>query len=89
MKAENLIDQTKGRIFRATFIKNDGSLRRMLARTGVQKNLKGGRATSLSNPRNRVVWDLQKGAYRTIPGERTLEIKANGKTHQFGILKEE
>lgn len=88
MNPENFVDATQGKIFSAEFIKRDGSLRRMVARTGVRKDLKGGRATSLSNPRNRVVWDLQKQSYRTIPGERLLRLKC-GEEHIFGLKKED
>ena len=36
------VEKAKGRIFSVEFIKKDGTLRKMIARTGVKKHLRGG-----------------------------------------------
>lgn len=41
-EAEQLIRSTRGSIFDVSFVKKDGTLRRMNARLGVKKYLKGG-----------------------------------------------
>ena len=37
-KADEIIRATKGKIFSCSFIKKDGTVRNMVARSGVQKN---------------------------------------------------
>ena len=62
-----LIQKSKGRFFSVTFEKKDGSLRKMVCRTGVKKRLKGG--TLKHNPAefgHAIVYDVQKKGYRTI-----------------------
>lgn len=78
-----------GKFTRVDFIKRtNGAHRRMLCRTGVKKNLSGGPPPYDMGHHNLIsVWDVQKGAYRTIPVEGILEIKARGNIHQFGEMK--
>ncbi|WP_193151290.1 hypothetical protein [Sulfurimonas sediminis] len=42
-KVDEIIKSTHGKIFSCEFIKKDGSIRKMVARLGVAKNLKGER----------------------------------------------
>ena len=75
-----------GTFFRATFVKKDGSVRNMLARTGVKSHLKGGsylHGHSSKHPNLVPVYDVQKGAYRSINLDTLLELKAHGKTLKF------
>ena len=92
-----LIDQAGEKMFGAHFIAKDGTLRKMVARTGVQKDLKG---VGLNyNPRdvnNAVVFDmnaknrnrLTKGAYRTINLDTTQYLKVNGDEYNFTEQKD-
>lgn len=71
-----LISKTNGKFFSVVFVKKDGTLRKMVCRTGVKKHLKGG--TLKHNPAELghcVVWDVQKRAYRTIIMHNVVEIK--------------
>lgn len=58
---------TNGRFFSVSFIKKDGSERRMVARLGVKKNIKGvGLKFNPSDHNLMVVYDVYKRAYRMI-----------------------
>jgi hypothetical protein len=63
-----LINSTKGRFFTAHFIKKDGSNRRMTARIGVQKGVKGtGHAMGPEAAlKYRNVWDSGELDFRKI-----------------------
>ena len=69
VELHNIVDyvREKGVIFSATFIKKDGSLRRMNCRVGVRKYVKG---VGMSyNPIERdllPVYDLVNRGYRTV-----------------------
>jgi hypothetical protein len=59
--------QTNGRFFSVSFIKKDGTERRMTARLGVKKNIKGvGLKFNPSDHNLMVVYDVHKRAYRMI-----------------------
>lgn len=84
MKAQILA--TKGRIFSVTFTKKDGTERRMVCRTGVQKGVKGVGLKFDPNSKNlMVVFDMQKKAFRMINLSTLLSFKFNKKT--FHILR--
>lgn len=77
---EKVIRETKGKIFRISFIKRSTNERRdMLARTEVEKDIKG-----VGLPYDRktnglvVLYDLEKEAYRAVPLDGIFEIKING-----------
>lgn len=73
---KEFIDGTKGRIFTATFIKKDGSLRMMNCRKGVHKDLKGGvNKAAANNPNYQIVFDMQIGEYRMLNLDTVQEIK--------------
>ena len=58
---------TNGRFFSVSFIKKDGSERKMTARLGVKKNIKGVGMKYDPLERNLiVVFDIHKKAYRMI-----------------------
>lgn len=82
LKIIKVIEDTKGKIFAVQFIKKDGTLRMMLARLGVKKNLKGG--TNGANAQNSLitVWDMAKGGYRMVNLETLLTLKVNGITYE-------
>ena len=81
-KALKMIHDTHGRIFSAQFIKKDGSTRKMIARIGVSKNLKGG--TNGASAKNNLVtvYDMAKGGYRMINLKTLLTLKASGETYE-------
>lgn len=74
MNYEHIIEGFKGRIFTVTFVKKDGSIRKMNCRTGVTKFLKGGKRTTDPN-KYIIVFDMQNNAYRAVNKETILEIK--------------
>ena len=67
------------KIFSATFIKKDGTTRKILCRLGVKKHLKGGQKKYDAESLNYLtVYSLDKQAYRTINLNTLTQIKANG-----------
>lgn len=67
---------TKGRFFSVSFIKKDGTTRKMTARLGVKKDIKG--VGLKFNPTERnliVVFDIHKRAYRMINLSTILTFK--------------
>ena len=72
-------------IFGATFIKRDGSERTGTFRLRVRKNLTGeGSKYDRAKRGNLTVWDMEKGAYRTIRIEALVQIRFRGTTVNFG-----
>lgn len=68
-----------GRFFSVLFIKADGSLRSMNCRGGVRKFLKNADAAPRKTPDGVfVVFDVKSMAYRSIPMDRILAIRADG-----------
>ncbi len=64
------------KIFSVTFIKKDGSTRRMVARLGVRKGVKGvGMSFSPSEKNLMVVFDMHKKAFRMINLNTITELK--------------
>ena len=56
-----------GKIFTVEFVKKDGTVRKMNARLGVKKHLKGGSLAFDPSERNLLpVFDMQKEGYRMI-----------------------
>ena len=79
-----LIDETGGRWFSVTFIKKDGTERRMNARTAVTKHLQGGELKF--NPRDhglRVVFDAQKKKYRMVNLQTVTHFKCGQIERRF------
>ena len=70
-----LIQKANGKFFSVIFEKKDGTLRKMVCRTGVKKHLKGGELKH--NPAelgHLVVFDVQKKEYRTLNLNTVKEI---------------
>ena len=67
-----------GRFFSVTFRKKDGTLRKMIARRGVKKNLQGNPRYNPSDYNLLVVWSVNDEAYRSIHIPSILEVKAAG-----------
>jgi hypothetical protein len=65
--AKELIFNTKGKIFTVTFIKKDGSERKMNARLGVKRYLKGGELKYDAAEMGYIpVYDIQAQGYRMV-----------------------
>jgi hypothetical protein len=68
-----------GRIFNVTFTKINGEVRRMNARLGVKKNLKGkGLKYDAISRGNLIVYSMSDKGYRTVKLGSILRIKCNG-----------
>ena len=76
--SKNYLDD--GRFFSVTFRKKDGTIRKMLARRGVKRNLQGNPRYNPDDYNLLVVWSVNDEAYRSIKINRILEVKANGLT---------
>jgi hypothetical protein len=80
-EAKNIIANTNGGIFGATFIKKDNTVRRMRCRLAVKKYLKGGENTTKHMPHYLNVFEMKSVAgswYRKINLETLLGISFNG-----------
>lgn len=75
----NQIEQTKGRFFTVKFVKKDGTIRTMLARTGVKKGLVGGVSGTAHIPKYFTVYDVNVRQYRNINTETMLSLKCGNK----------
>jgi|APGre2960657404_1045060.scaffolds.fasta_scaffold272445_1 hypothetical protein len=79
-----------GKIFTVEFVKKDGTVRKMNARLGVKKHLKGGSLAFDPSERNLLpVFDMQKEGYRMINASTILTIKIGGKEIVLENVKEE
>lgn len=77
---EKIIEKTAGKFFKATFVKKDGTVREMLARTGVTAHLKGG-TTKYDGSKFICVFDVKARGYRLINKETLKEVKFGGKVY--------
>jgi len=77
-KTDEVIKATNGKIFSCEFIKKDGTLRKMVARLGVAKNLKGGNNGASDKNSLVTVFDMVAGAYRMINLETIQTLKVCG-----------
>ncbi len=75
---EGMIRSFKGDIFSAEFVKKDGSIRRMVARTGVKKGVVGTGSPNGLNTTAIRVFDMEKGAFRQINLATVRWIKTGG-----------
>lgn len=82
MIVENLLKETSNKkIFSVTFIKKDGSLRKMNAMRGVRKGVKGvGHSFNPSEKNLLTVYDMQKGDFRFVNLNDVISFKANRKS---------
>lgn len=78
-KAIEIIKGTDGGFFSVKFIKKDGTIRKMIGRKGVRKNLKGvgSRVVSPKNPYI-TIYDVVKRDYRVLNLETLISIKTRG-----------
>jgi len=78
-KVMNEIKKTAGKIFFVEFVKKDGSIRKMLARTGVKKGINGNGHSLKEETKNHVirVYDMMKQAWRTITYDKVIRFSGN------------
>jgi len=81
-KTMELLKATQGKIFSCVFVKKDGSLRKMVARLGVAKNLKGGKNGAGANNTLVTVYDMAANGYRMINLATLKTIKVAGVTYE-------
>jgi len=81
-KTMELLKATHGKIFSCEFVKKDGSLRKMVARLGVAKNLKGGKNGASDNNALVTVYDMAAKGYRMINLSTLRTIKVAGVTYE-------
>lgn len=79
--AQLLLELAQDRFVTVTFVKKDGSIRRMNGRFGVHKGTKGNTATSERVPNLLVFRDVQKRAFRHINVDSIVSVTANKKTY--------
>ncbi|ADG92294.1 conserved hypothetical protein [Arcobacter nitrofigilis DSM 7299] len=82
-KADELINKTRGKIFSCSFIKKDGTIRNIVARLGVHKNLKGGKNGENKTNSLITVFDMLNGGYRMINLETLINLKVRGVYYQI------
>ncbi len=84
MNKEKIIKLVGNKFFTISFIKKDGTLRKMNARLGVTKHLKGGKKSYNPDDFNYLtVFDLGKKQDRTVNLNTVKEVKANKETLTF------
>lgn len=79
-----VIERSNGRIFSCIFIKRDKTIRKMVARLGVEKG-KTGKGMSW-NPLERgmiPVYDMQKKGWRMINLNSLIRARVNGVTYNW------
>lgn len=81
-KVLKVINDTHGKIFAVRFIKKDGTIRMMLARLGVSKNLKGGNNGASEKNGLITVWDMVAHGYRMINLETLITLNASGERYE-------
>ena len=83
-EVEQFLRSLNGKFFTIEFVKRTtGEVRKMTATTNYQSKLAGGDATySFTEKKLIPVWDLGKQAFRSIPLDAVLTIKANGNAYK-------
>jgi len=82
-QAKQLIKDTRGKFFTATFIKKDGTTRVMNARLGVKAYLKGGELPYDPESKGLIpVFDIPKREYRMINLDTLTNLKIGNNTYQ-------
>ena len=81
---KKLLDQTGGKFFTATFVKRDGTIRRMNCRAGVTRHCNGGKSTMRDKPEYYTVYDCKVRGYRNINLTTLRTLRMRGSTIVFG-----
>jgi hypothetical protein len=75
---KEVVKSNQGRFFTVTFIKKDGSVRKINGRLGVKKYLKGGKNTVANYDKYLTMYALKAG-YRNIDCGKIVSIKMQHK----------
>lgn len=83
-----MIESSGSHIFKATFIKADGSYREMVCRRHVSKGVTGALAPGKRIAEDKAndcltVYDMQADGFRRIPLDRLLSLKCEGQEYSF------
>ena len=84
---KNTIDATKGRFFTVSFIKADGTIRKMTTRTGVKKGIKGTGVPMKSDDAVRL-YDVNIQQYRTVKPSRVIGVQCGKLLYNDNRLNE-
>lgn len=86
---KQLIKSSQGKFFSVKFIKRtNGQTRKMTARLGVTKYLKGGSKPFSDSVHSLItVYDCQAKGYRSIPLDAVIELKVNGVTYDCSDIQ--
>jgi hypothetical protein len=76
----HLIDNSNGKIMTVTFVKQDGSIRRLNGRVGVRKHLKqtGESNNTIDRSKYIVMYDLHKKGYRSVNRHTIKSVAIDG-----------
>lgn len=78
-QAKEMIFASKGKIFTATFVKKDGTIREMTCRREVKKGVKGvGLAYDPAKFELIPVFDMKKEGFRMIQAKTITNLNING-----------
>jgi len=79
LKVGSLLSDCDGKFISITFIKKDGSVRRLTGRFGVRSHLRGG-VNKVVNDANSylTIFDTHKMAYRTVNLDTIQTVRAKG-----------
>ena len=72
-----MLENSGNKFFTVNFVKKDGSVRQMTARTGVTKYLKGGKKT-VNEDQYLTVYEPSSGSYKNINRDTILSVRALG-----------
>jgi hypothetical protein len=85
MNKNDLKTMVKGKFFTIEFIKNDGTIRKMNARLGVNKYVNGkGKKFNDDDYNLMTVYDVKKKEYRSFKLDKLKSIKFKGETIILG-----
>lgn len=79
-----IIEESNGRFLSVTFIKKDGTERKLVGRLGVKKHLKGGKS-SVDHEQYISIYDTQAEGYRCVNRDTIKEVNLGGKTYKKQI----
>ena len=83
----DIINNTGGKFFTVTFVKKDGTTRRMTARTGVKKGVKGtGLKFDPISKGLKTVWSCDAESFRMINLNSILSVKFKGKMYYNTVI---
>lgn len=83
----DIINRTNGKFFTVTFVKKDGTIRTMTARTGVRKGVKGVGLKFNAEDRNlKVVWSCDAETFRMVNLNTILSVKFKGVIYSNAVI---